>query len=533
MKKIILVLLIGLLPLMGFSQKEINRSFSREMDQTFKNLDKKRVPDGILLDFGMEFTNVRAFNGTLTDSTFVYFNTLKRIYKTLLTSRVQNVSEGFVASKTFSQDWQKNRSAEYIALSGLYFKYAQFSKDAYPSKIKVNVKDSTFSDKYSNGVWQNPYQESEVFAIAPPLYVYKGLKMKVKLPKSIFYSNDRQGVQKIEVDFSDGQGFRDFPYDKLLDVKYGKLGTKIWKYKVTFANSHTMLAQSRIKIGEGLTLSPARECNGIYSVNLEADHAYLGQKGKIKLTIDRAQNHCSITKPLIVAEGFDVGTLLNPENSNGMSNINSFKQSIQFSYSTDLNNLLLGNSQDYDIIYVDWENGVDYMQRNAYALEKAIEYVNNEKTTSIPNVVLGQSMGGVIARYALADMENRGVDHDTRLFISDDAPQQGANVPLGFQYLYRHLTNQYVEASSTLFGGTILVPLLEDEFGVSTYLSILDAPASRQLLKEWSDLDYDVDNNVHEDFYSEMQNLNSNNGYPQDSGLRMVAISNGSECGSM
>jgi hypothetical protein len=34
-------------------------------------LEKDRVPHGVLLDYAMEFTNVPAYNGTLTDSTSV------------------------------------------------------------------------------------------------------------------------------------------------------------------------------------------------------------------------------------------------------------------------------------------------------------------------------------------------------------------------------------------------------------------------------------------------------------------------------
>jgi hypothetical protein len=36
-------------------------------------------------------------------------------------------------------------------------------------------------------------------------------------------------------------------------------------------------------------------------------------------------------------------------------------------------------------------------------------------------------------------MENRGDDHNTRLFISFDSPQKGADAPLGLQYFGRFL----------------------------------------------------------------------------------------------
>src|SRR5690606_13123572 len=66
-----------------------------------------------------------------------------------------------------------------------------------------------------------------------------------------------------------------------------------------------------------------------------------------------------------------------------------------------------------------------------------------------PNVVLGQSMGGVIARWALRDMEDKGQNHQTRLFISYDAPHQGANVPQGYQHLARHARDLYIKTGGT------------------------------------------------------------------------------------
>lgn len=526
------------------AQQEINTSFKDEMNNIFQNLDKDKVPHGILLDFGMEFTNVKAFNESLTDSTFVNKIRLKEIYKTLLTSRVKNVSDGFVLPDDFDRNWHNARNKNEIVLSGLYFKYARLSGEAYPDKIII--KDEKLYDKYVKGVWQNPYEENKTFAITTPLLHYKNLTVKVKLPKSLFYSNVAAEVERIEIDMDDGQGYRSLPFNQQISTTYEKEGNKIWKYKIKLSDGSIMQSHSKIKISEGVNSTPLYDrktagrsssnfnCNGNgrYHFELTASEAYLGQNANVKVTFDDANDDCEIRKPLIVAEGFDVGTLLNPENQFGANNIIQFINSVDFSSSIELEDLIVGYEQEYDIIYVDWENGVDYLQRNALALQEVIEWVNTNKVGGEQNIILGQSMGGVIARYALTDMENDNDDHDTKLFISHDAPQQGANVPLSFQYMYRHLTNQYITASQTLFGGSVLVPLLEDEFNASTYLSILDTPASRQLLKVWSDQDYSTDPTIHDDFFNELQNLNSNNGYPNQNGIRNIAISNGSECGT-
>ncbi len=223
--------------------------------------------------------------------------------------------------------------------------------------------------------------------------------------------------------------------------------------------------------------------------------------------------------------------MFSPENVNGMNTYETFKTSVGTSFSPDLQNLIWSQNKQYDIIYVDWNNGIDYMQRNAYALEEVIKWVNSVKVGTEKNVVLGQSMGGVIARYALADMEQTSIDHKTRLFISHDAPQQGANIPVSIQFMYRHLTNQYIQTNTTLFGGIVTVPVLENKLGVSNYLSVLDAPASRQLLSNFSNLSYGIDNSVHTTFFNELKakGVANSGGYPVN--CRNIAISNGAECG--
>jgi hypothetical protein len=76
--------------------------------------------------------------------------------------------------------------------------------------------------------------------------------------------------------------------------------------------------------------------------------------------------------------------------------------------------------------------------------------------------VVGASMGGLIARYALAYMEQEGFEHGTRLYLSFDSPHRGANIPLGIQYWMEFFAEDSAEAA-----------FLRDR---------LNSPAARQLL---------------------------------------------------
>lgn len=521
---------------MATAQQEISTAYATQATNMFEPLDKNRIPHKVLLDYGFEYTNLKAFNGTLTDSTVVDTPTLKHIYNTIFSSRVTSATTGFINPNNFDSNWKTNRTAGTITVSGLYYKYNAFINDAI-NLGKVNFVNNQFQDRFVSGVWQNPYQEFQAFAMAPAITKYEELNFKVKIPSAIFYSNYQSLVQSIQIDFGNGAGYITVPFNQNITVNYTTEGVKIWKYKLSLTNGTSLLSQSKIEVTQGLSTIPwgiasatatamattSVASSTIYSHNITATKDYNGAFGTVKLTIDDTNND-GIRKALIVAEGFDAGIILFPEMANGINTYSQFKNSTYYGGS-ELRSLIYDNNKQYDIIYVDWNNGVDFLQKNAFALEAVIAWVNSVKIGTEKNVVLGQSMGGVIARYALADMEQSSLDHKTRLFVSHDAPQQGANIPVSVQYMFRHLTNLYNRFSSPFGNQVIDVPFLEN--------SILDQPATKQMLMNWVNRFSNIDNTISSNFYNELKgkgiNPAVNSGYPVN--CRNIALSNGAECG--
>ena len=50
------------------AQDETNTEFINRMNYVFSPLEKNRVPNGLLLDYAMEFADLKSYTGTLTDS---------------------------------------------------------------------------------------------------------------------------------------------------------------------------------------------------------------------------------------------------------------------------------------------------------------------------------------------------------------------------------------------------------------------------------------------------------------------------------
>jgi hypothetical protein len=69
MKKLLLA--IVLFPIICFSQLNVDNQWGNAVNTTFDSLEKNRISSEILLDYAIEFTDVTAYNGILTDSTTI------------------------------------------------------------------------------------------------------------------------------------------------------------------------------------------------------------------------------------------------------------------------------------------------------------------------------------------------------------------------------------------------------------------------------------------------------------------------------
>jgi len=87
------------------AQTHINSDWKNQITPIFKGLKKENVPHEILLDYAMEFTNVPAYNGVLTDSTFIDVNIMGNIYKTLFMGKVTPKKQYFPRIEEVAFNW--------------------------------------------------------------------------------------------------------------------------------------------------------------------------------------------------------------------------------------------------------------------------------------------------------------------------------------------------------------------------------------------------------------------------------------------
>tara|TARA_R110000764_G_C11029474_1_gene385440 strand:+ start:32706 stop:35957 length:3252 start_codon:yes stop_codon:yes gene_type:complete len=535
---IILYLFAFICCLSANAQLHFDLEVANKTNEVFGPLDKSKIPHSMLLDYGYDFVDVPNYDGVLRDNNYIVPSVFRDLYNSVVSMRTSLVVPELVDPIALEQDWKsmaKSHAAKFgkkplttaITLNGLYYHYSRIRPDALDEGLIQIIDGKKYGDVYKGTNWQNPYETKEVFAITLPRTRISSSTISLLLEDSEWRTNQATLVESFAVDFGDGGGFQPLELGTTLNHDFAEDGDYVWTFRLQLTNNTFRYCRTPVKITgkatqQTLTARNPACIDKLWEETITASKAYMGVKGVAKLQIAPAKECDKIHKPLIVVEGFDSGLTGNHPNYGDTYLQEFLDKTVDNSTSQELKNLISEDTEEsFDIIYVNWENGTDWLQRNGYALEAVIEWVNeNKEDNAEPNVILGQSMGGVIARYALRDMENNNLDHDTSLYISHDAPHQGAHVPPGALYMVRHVLNELITTPI----GDVSVAIASGAYPVNEGRKLIDQPAVRQLLINWVDVNYEINNQAHEAWQDELNAM----GYPQQT--RNIALSNGSHC---
>jgi hypothetical protein len=375
--------------------------------------------------------------------------------------------------------------------------------------IKEYAFEENLLDYYDEYFWDGsnlselPYTEGRNFMASVLINKVQSLSHTFILDENLFFTETGEQIQYLNIDFDDGNGdVMLYPNDEY-NVTYSSYGEKIIRVEAHFVNGVYSCKTN-------LDVEPQPPSQTPSSSILHVDTTYLGQpySGNYKIYYG-CNNGEQIKKPLIFVEGFD------PLNTNRIDN----PDTISDLYHIANQNRLVGQlrNRGYDVIILDFANGGAKIQANAMVLMALINTINQQITTSNELVIVGASMGGLVARYALAYMEQHNKDHKTRLYVSFDTPQQGAYYPLSAQYLLHQL-----DISSFffwLYGINIKYGNLPD---------LMECDAAKQMLVYHYSATNNLKANPHQlrlDFISDLNAL-STTGYPQH--CRKIAVSEGS-----
>jgi hypothetical protein len=186
------------------------------------------------------------------------------------------------------------------------------------------------------------------------------------------------------------------------------------------------------------------------------------------------------------------------------------------------------------------QHGGDSVQDNAIVVKDILAFADAHRIDRKNITIAGISMGGVISRFALAELEQNGGKHNVGTYISYDAPHRGANVPQSIQNLLPLMdqtvgeVNNYINQNLSLvknFGPfkTKIEASIGDGGTTDKIRQAIDTATGQTLTSMIGSqllLDNVFGDQAQQDFQTDLDNL----GYPTST--VNIAITNGSVAGT-
>lgn len=493
-----------------------NENYNVLINNFIGNISTNEITTNYFLDKSPPLFNPDMYSGSINDSNSVDKYCWWRAYATYQLSEINDIlpaSEDLINS--IDHIAVQNESAIPILL--LFNEYERLKSTAISDNL-IYFDGNSIHDVPNRT--NTPFIKNTSFVGTVSEVLFQNTQLKFVFKNEFFITNLAENIDKAEINFDDGNGFVELIDNNVYDINYETDGKKHIIYKITTIGGE-FLSHSYINISRPYAFSTSN-----VSFYTESLKKYLGESGVAKVDIVYGCGHDKLIKPLIIVEGIDPpeNTVLGYPNHDYIFAINYLRSSQPL-----MDTLKL---EDYDLVIIDFAHGADYIQRNAYVVERVIDYVNTVKYnngSTEKNAIIGYSMGGVVARYALRDMELSNLNHDTRLFISFDSPQLGANNPISVQHLGDHTKKIIDRLCSNWLTGKAGAALSIGVRQVNAAYSAQHGPASRQLTIYQSHGAYDeYSNSILYDAF--MNELNVSMGMPLN--CRNVTIVNGSGTGN-
>jgi hypothetical protein len=527
MKKIITLIVITLFTIMNTKKSQAQISIDDinvELRGMYKNL--KRAPDSIpfLFDMASHVVDEKFFK-SYNDSDLISKGLFLSIYEEMKNAAYDTTL--LQPTNSIEARMRRRSTNDTINISIFNADYATFLDEAFDVDGQYYyLTDTTVADVPNRSL--EPFLLKNVFVSTLTRSSNYFRNVHFRIDSSFVFSNAKllrlnaddlnPQYARWNIDFGDGKGWVSFnPFEsRSFMIEYPDSG--LYEIKLAVFNCdpypqcntyESKLTKTSIYIVNNTT---SVEPNITYNFTNVTVGLYKGC-GEMKGGVYIPQ------KPLIIVEGID---LLNIRNIPIL-----YDDNIKITSSKKLGLL---SEYNYDFYVVNFNNTHLDMRENAKGIVELIEYLKSIMNTNEQFVVFAESMGGIITRYALTYMETDAYVrnpssikptqmHNTRLYISNDAPHQGANLPLSIQAFYRNL--QSSTAFKVMKSSKHLLPIMNEE---KFWNDMLSSPSVQQLLAYHIDASGPHQNRI--DFMADLIAMNpQTNGYPAY--CKMMALSDG------
>lgn len=387
-------------------------------------VDRTQVPSGILYDLVAPIAHVEQFDGSIT-APAASAGTLRQAVFEL--SRASLDPRSWPAPDAF-----RDHGETAIRIGMLDVAYDRI-RDTGRARIE--------GDQL---ILEPGAVETTRALIVAPLrsYSHHGLEVVYALDRDLFVGTGSRRPASIEIDFGNGAGFRAVRFDERVLVSYSTTGIYTARVRTTDPSGAARYASFDMDIKALAAPAPTD------TIPLTGTQPFNGVTATGRAFVYLSSANPTLTRPAVVVEGFDIDNTMNWDELYALLNQEGLVEELR--------------TRGYDAVVLDFTESTEYIQANSFVLVDLLHQLQAVIDPTATYPIVGASMGGLVARYALAWMEQNADPHRARNFISFDVPHAGANIPLGIQYWLDFFADQSTDAAHLL--------------------QRLDQPAARQML---------------------------------------------------
>lgn len=281
-------------------------AFADSITAVFRNVDKTRVPSGLLEEVGLQFSDHAPFTGAngYTTANQLDINRWRALYGDLDGARLNANANGLPSLATVNQQLARYARDAYVELPILHLDYHSIRTDALSSGALRSANNRLY-----DVAGRNPYQLNTAFAVAASTASLPSTTPTFVFRPDLFWTNTGRTVASLQADFADGNGFVALSWNAPRTVSYASAGDKDVRVQVSYTDGSTFASHLLVRAPAPVASTPASRTSlstqataytGIADLSfpLVADKPYQGQRDTAQISIEYSGSVGVLDKPL-------------------------------------------------------------------------------------------------------------------------------------------------------------------------------------------------------------------------------------------